>query len=37
MFEVTSHNSTSRTPLGAFDEDYIPNDIMQVLNVMKEY
>ena len=37
MFEVTSHNSTSRTPLGAFEEDYIPNDIMQVLNVMKEY
>lgn len=37
MFEVTSHNSTSRTPLGAFEEDYIPNDIMQVLEVLKEY
>lgn len=37
MFEVTSHNSTSKTPLGAFEEDYIPNDILQVLEVMKEY
>lgn len=37
LFEVTSHNSTSRTPLDAFDEEYIPNDIMRVLEVMKEY
>ena len=37
MLETTSHNSTSRTPLGAFEEDYIENDIMQVIQVMKEY
>ena len=37
MFETTSHNSTSRTPLDAFEDDYIPNDIMKVLDVMKEY
>lgn len=37
MLETTSHNSTSRTPLDAFDEEYIPNDIMKVIEVMKEY
>ncbi len=37
LFEVISHNSTSRAPLGAFEEEYIANDIMQVLEVMKEY
>ena len=37
MLETTSHNSTSRTPLDAFKEEYIPNDIMQVLEVVKEY
>lgn len=36
-FETTAHNSTTRTPLGAFEEDFIPNDIMQVLKVMEEY
>lgn len=37
VFEVTGHNSTSRTPLGAFEEEFIPNDITLVLNVMKDY
>lgn len=37
MLETTSHNSTSRTPLDAFEDEYIPNDIMNVINVMKEY
>lgn len=37
LFEVTSHNSTSRTPLGAFEEEYIPNDIMKVVTIMQEY
>lgn len=37
LYETTSHNSTSRTPLGAFNEDYIPNDIRLVLEAMKEY
>lgn len=36
-FETTAHNSTTRTPLDAFEEDYIPNDIMKVIEVMKEY
>ena len=36
-FETTSHNSTTRTPLDAFEEDYIPNDIMKVIEVMEEY
>ena len=37
MLETTSHNSTSRTPLEAFTEDFIPNDIMAVIDVMREY
>lgn len=36
-FETTSHNSTTRTPLDAFEEDYVPNDIMKVIEVMEEY
>ncbi len=36
-FETTAHNSTSRTPLDAFEDEYIPNDIMMVLEVMEEY
>ena len=36
-FEVTSHNSTSRTPLGAFDVEYVENDVMEVLKVMEEF
>ena len=36
-FETTAHNSTSRTPLDAFEDEYIPNDIMKVIEVMEEY
>ena len=36
-FETTAHNSTTRTPLDAFEEDYIPNDIMLVIEAMKDY
>lgn len=36
-FETTAHNSTARTPLEAFSEPYIPNDIVKVLEVMEEY
>lgn len=36
-FETTAHNSTARTPLEAFSEEYIPNDIMEVIKVMKEF
>lgn len=37
MFETTSHNSTARTPLDAFQDEYIPNDILEVLKVMEEF
>lgn len=37
FYETTAHNSTSRTPLDAFKEDYIPADITKVLEVMEEY
>lgn len=37
MFGVTAHNSTARTPLDAFSEEFIPNDITTVLKVMEEF
>lgn len=37
MFCTTAENSTVRTPLGAFEDDYIPNDITLVLKAMEEY
>jgi len=37
VFETTSHNSSSRSPLDAFAEDFIDADIMAVLEVMKDY
>ena len=37
LFETTAHNSTARTPLDAFEEEYIPNDITKVIEVMKEF
>ena len=37
LFEVTANNSTSRTPLDAFADKYIPNDIMKIMEVVKEY
>ena len=37
VFETTSHNSSSRSPLDAFAEDYIDADIMAVIAAMKEY
>lgn len=37
MFGTTSHNSTARTPYDAFKEEYIPNDILQVIKVMDEF
>lgn len=36
-FETTAQNSTARTPLDAYEEIYIPNDITKVLEVMEEY
>lgn len=37
LFGVTAHNSTARTPLDAFPEEYIPNDLTAVLKVMEDF
>lgn len=37
LFETTAHNSTARTPLDAFSDPYIPNDITKVIKVMEEF
>lgn len=36
-FETHANNSTAKTPLGAFEEDEIPNDISLVLKALEEY
>ena len=37
VFETHANNSTAKTPLGAFEEDEIPNDIVKVMEVLKDY
>lgn len=37
IFETHSNNSTAKTPLDAFEEDEIENDIVPVLKVLEEY
>ena len=37
IFETRANNSTARTPMNAFDELEIPNDITKVLEVIKDY
>lgn len=37
VFETHANNSTSKTPLGAFEEDTIDNDMMKVLERLEEY
>lgn len=37
VFETRANNSTAKTPLGAFDDALIDNDIMAVLNALKDY
>lgn len=37
LFETTANNSTARTPLDAFSTDTIPNDITEIIKVMKEF
>ena len=37
VFETHANRSTAKTPLGAFEEDEIPNDMQAVLNVLKDY
>ena len=36
-FQTHAKNSTAKTPLGAFAEDEIDNDIVKVLDVLKDY
>lgn len=37
VFLTHANNSTAKTPLGAFEEDEIPNDIVNVLKALEEY
>ena len=37
VFQTHANNSTAKTPLGAFAEDEIENDITKVLEVLKDY
>lgn len=37
VFETHANRSTAKTPLGAFEEDEIPNDMQAVLNALKDY
>lgn len=37
VFQTHAKNSTAKTPLGAFKEDEIPNNIVDVLKVLEEY
>ena len=37
VFETHAKNSTAKTPMGAFEEDEIDNDIIEVIKVLEEY
>lgn len=37
VFETHANHSTAKTPLGAFEGNQIPNDIVAVLKVLEEY
>lgn len=37
VFQTHANNSTAKTPLGAFDQDEIPNDITEVIKALEEY
>ena len=37
VFQTKANNSTAKTPLGAFEADEIPNNIVDVLKALKEY
>lgn len=37
IFETKANKSTAKTPKGAFDKDFIPNDITLVLEALKDY
>ena len=37
VFQTHAENSTAKTPLGAFEQNEIPNDIVAVLEALKDY
>lgn len=37
IFETHANNSTCKTPLGAFGEDAIENDVVKVIDALKDY
>lgn len=37
VLETKSNNSTAKTSMGAFDEETVPNDIMEVIKRLEEY
>ena len=37
VFQTHAHNSTAKTPLGAFTEDEVENDIVKVLESLKDF
>ena len=37
IFETKANKSTAKTPKGAFDKDFIPNDITLVIEALKDY
>lgn len=37
IFHTKPDRSTVKTPIGAFDQDEIPNDVVEVIKALKEY
>ncbi len=37
IFETHSKNSTAKSPMGLFESDTIPNDIVEVINALEAY
>lgn len=37
VFQTKAKNSTAKTPMGAFDAEEIPNDIVDVLKALEDY
>ena len=37
VFQTHANNSTAKTPMGAFEDDEIPNNIVDVLKALEEY
>lgn len=37
VFETHAHNSVAKTPMGAIDDDYIPNDITVVIKALEDF